>query len=131
MTIPKKYDISTEHGLDECGYSETLYVEFTCYWELEPEEPMVMYDNDGSGYPGSPAHANLLDVNVTLAENDGGSFSDLKFLAGLEDEIRRKVDRHIDQYMFDAMEAANERDQGLMDDAYESKMEQMWEDRNG
>jgi hypothetical protein len=30
-----------------------------------PEEPMVRYYSDGSGYPGCPAEAELLDVSVT------------------------------------------------------------------
>lgn len=32
-----------------------------CYY---PEEKMVMYDRDGSGYPGSPAYVELEEIKV-------------------------------------------------------------------
>lgn len=40
--------------------SVTVQIEY----EYTPGEPRVMYYRDGSGYPGSPAYAELIDVTV-------------------------------------------------------------------
>lgn len=39
----------------------TIEVEGTYY----PEEPMVMYCADGSGYPGSPSEFEIQDIKIT------------------------------------------------------------------
>ena len=39
----------------------TIEIEGTYY----PEEPMVMYYADGSGYPGSPSEFEIQDIEIT------------------------------------------------------------------
>jgi hypothetical protein len=62
---------TTTETLEELGSNEALGVEVELTWNVYPEEPMVMYYPDGSGYPGSPAHAELVGCEVTAAWGDG------------------------------------------------------------
>lgn len=60
-------------GTYELELKETLYliVEVVgCYY---PEEKMVMYYRDGSGYPGSPAYVELEEINVLSVTGDFGT----------------------------------------------------------
>lgn len=67
-----------------------------CY----PAEPMVRYYRDGSGYPGAPAFAEIVSVEVLWALGDFGSrqrtegnewFKDLDRLAGDEVEAHSEA----------------------------------------
>ena len=44
------------------GGSEDDSYELEVYFYFEPEEPMVRYYSDGSGYPGSPEHREIEEV---------------------------------------------------------------------
>ena len=38
-------------------------VEFQVEFDFQPEEPMVRYYSDGSGYPGCPAEATINEIS--------------------------------------------------------------------
>ena len=47
-------------------------VEFLVEFDYQPEEPMVMYYPDGSGYPGCPE-----EIQITKIEHQGTDFFEL------------------------------------------------------
>ena len=69
LPCPNQHTI--EHTVD-------LFEEFGCEVEVEltfdvcPGEPMVRYYKDGSGYPGSPATAELREVKVVSVLGEVG-----------------------------------------------------------
>lgn len=61
----KSERITTMATIDEIGPNQSQGLEIAITWELTPAEPMVRYYPDGSGYPGSPATAEPIEVEVT------------------------------------------------------------------
>lgn len=51
------------HTIEELGADSSLEVAIDYYFT--PGEPMVRYDRNGDGYPGSPAHVDIEGVVVT------------------------------------------------------------------
>jgi hypothetical protein len=133
MTIPKRYTIATDHSLDEFGKSQTLYVEFTCYWHVTPGQRGCHTQSNGDpGWPDDPPEAELLDVHVTKAE---GEFAEIRrdSAAGihfldymLEGELRQLVDDDSDgRYREAAFEAMADEDEGQKDAAADAAYERM------
>ena len=54
----------------ELPNDQLLTIEAELGYDYTPGEPMVMYERDGSGYPGSPATADLVAVNVREISGD-------------------------------------------------------------
>ena len=52
---------------EEEGHLRSATLEFRIDYTCSPGEPMVMYDRNGEGYPGSPPE---VDYNATLIEVD-------------------------------------------------------------
>jgi len=78
--------IEETYATIELGTMELeLVITSHCY----PAEPMVRFYRDGSGYPGAPAYAEIISVEVTRAygefgavtRNNRGWFNDLDYLA--------------------------------------------------
>jgi len=58
--------------LEEIGKSEQLSADVQLIYDYEPGEPMVRYYPDGSGYPGSPAYVEIVDIYVcAIYDHDG------------------------------------------------------------
>lgn len=55
--------------LDDLGHGSSLEVLIT--YTVNPAEPMVRYDRDGSGYPGCDASAELRGVTVLRWDVNG------------------------------------------------------------
>lgn len=76
-------------------------------------EPMVMYDRNGDGYPGSPPYAELIGVKV-LDENSRGVLDDIAYEA-VADDWKRFGDM--------CLEDAAERDEAAREAAAEERFE--------
>jgi len=50
--------------LEELGKGLNTCLEIEIEYDYNPEEPMVRYYSDGSGYPGSPAYFEITHVKV-------------------------------------------------------------------
>jgi len=91
----------------ELGHSS---LEVEVEFDYQPGEPMVMYYLDGSGYPGSPATAELIGVCVTdwtVADDErerdqSPIWSDLDVLA------EAHLDAGWDRYGNDCLESITE-----------------------
>ena len=124
MTIPARYTIATDHGLDEFGPDENLYVEFTCYWHVTEGSPQTWE------CPADPGEAELLDVHVHKAE---GEYAEIRRDSGyglhfldyvLEGELRQHVDDDSDgRFREAAFEAMADRDEGQKDAAADAAYE--------
>ena len=56
---------SMEYKAEEVNYGSKCYdCIFSFNYTYYPVEPMVKYDIDGSGYPGSPAEIEIFDIEV-------------------------------------------------------------------
>jgi len=78
--------------LDEIGNGS---LEVSIEYKYYPGEPMVMYYPDGSGYPGSPAGAELIDVYVIRWDVDGDErLRDVSWVWEVLDGIARESVEH-------------------------------------
>lgn len=68
-------------------------IEFDVEFDYQPEERMVMYYRDGSGYPGCPA-----SVEITSITHKGTDFFDFleNELDSIEDLILEKLENEDD-----------------------------------
>jgi hypothetical protein len=67
-------------------------VEITVDGYYTPEEPMVMYYDDGSGYPGSPAEMEIHDIKYfDVSVKD--LYESLDVITEIEDLIIEKLNR--------------------------------------
>jgi hypothetical protein len=66
--MPTWIDYTVEHNVRADDY---LTIECELGFDVTPGEPMVRYYPDGSGYPGSPARAELIEVRVKSIGGDG------------------------------------------------------------
>ena len=83
-----------------------LECEYTA-WE---GEPMVMYDRDGAGYPGSPPGVEVSEVRCVALDDDGfPAVADLGYQKILGALCQQADPKQIDRLV---MEAANEDAQG-------------------
>jgi hypothetical protein len=137
--------ITTTETIEDLGSRRDCGVEFEIEWELTPGEPMVRYYPDGSGYPGSPAMAEPIGVKITAAWGDGwfcidrGSLPHWSTERYLKDHVNAPdwlrmltdyVDYHVqtdklDDYMYNALEAANEADEAAKDYVAEERYERL------
>jgi len=63
-------------------------VEFQIEFDFQPEEPMVMYYKDGSGYPGCAA-----EVTIESIKHQGVDFYDVleDSISDIEDMVLAKI----------------------------------------
>lgn len=57
--------------LEELGIADNKTVEAEVTAECYEAEPMVRYDRNGTGHPGCPPHADLLEVKALKFEMEG------------------------------------------------------------
>ena len=55
--------------LEELGRNLSISLEVDVDYDYSPEEPMVRYYPDGSGYPGCPAYFEFVNFHVTEYNN--------------------------------------------------------------
>jgi hypothetical protein len=63
-------------------------IEFDVEYDYQPEEPMVMYYADGSGYPGSREQIEILNI----------WFCDADFFELLEDKLDEIANKILENY---------------------------------
>ena len=80
-----------------------IYVTAKIEYKIWPAEPMVMYDSDGGGYPGSPAEIELLSVCVTSVS--GATYDIDTYVCGRECNWPKDLDRlafdHLEENLAD------------------------------
>ncbi len=54
-----------DYTLEELGPELDICLEMVVGVDADPGEPMVMYDRNGDGYPGSPPTIEITDVRVS------------------------------------------------------------------
>jgi len=69
----KRYRGSCHIELDEFEYLDDYYfISFDVEYIISPEEPMVKYYQDGSGYPGSPMEIEIFNpYNIKISGSEG------------------------------------------------------------
>mgnify|MGYP003671228079 CR=1 FL=1 len=121
------------------------YVEANIAYNYSPGEPMVMYDRDGSGYPGSPddveAKLASIDILALYDANDnevcewnrGEGNGDLGIitpeLLGLLEQKIDKILENDGDLATDVAEDLAGREEGAMEDRAESNKDQ-WESKS-
>jgi hypothetical protein len=65
-------------------------IEFDIEFNYQPEEPMVMYYKDGSGYPGCASEVTLNEIT-----HKGTDF--MEFLEDREEEIKKLVEQGLSE----------------------------------
>lgn len=71
-----------------------LIITSHCY----PAEPMVRYYNDGSGYPGAPAFAEIISVEVTRAYGEFGAVNRNDWFVDLDRLATDYVDANSEEF---------------------------------
>lgn len=90
--------------LEEMGSSQGIDIEFEVNIDVQPEERPVIYDRDGSGYPGCPGSLEVCGVRVMKVRSedwqlsryersDWFDFLDAIVLAAIQDEADEWDDR--------------------------------------
>lgn len=99
LTFDHAFEIETDFGL----------LEFEVECQVWPSEPMVMYDSNGTGYPGSPAEAEVLSLTVRSLYGEDFEYDALELAEqGRLEELTQLAWEHID---YDTLrEKANEID---------------------
>lgn len=102
----KTQDVRFELTLEEIGPHEDWTVGVEIMVRVAAGEPAIPYYRDGSGYPGSAPHAELVDVFVFGVEDGDGPVIFNK------EEMAKLVFDHLynnpDLYVDEAIELANE-----------------------
>ena len=88
--------------LEELGQSEQLSVDVQLIYDFDPGEPMVRYYPDGSGYPGSPAYCEIVDIYVQAVYDCDGDKRTRKecgdWLPAITEIIRDIIFSNIEHY---------------------------------
>lgn len=98
-------------------------VEYEEEWELElhftPEEKAVMYDSNGTGYPGSPAEVELISAELIERTDENGKKVDCEgmVLDGSDWDKRAGITTQKAREEFDewAFQQAKDEDEGNYD----------------
>jgi hypothetical protein len=96
-------------------YELEVEIEYKAY----PGERMVMYERDGSGYPGSPPYAELIGVTVLEMKVSGYELHDNP----LAQDAYRYVETNWKRFEEMCLEDAALRDEAARDAAEEDKFE--------